>query len=160
MLSHTGGNVLEKRILFEQDSRSMSPDKKSMMRLNFKDLNKSDNQIFMTSPGPMLDNSMNRSRKIDQSFQSSFFNKSNDSQLKSELRGVFNKNLGNQKFLKELTDMRKKINEGPVQLSKKGRSSLPLPKLPSEALKNPLILGLQQQMVENIDTYEDNPEFQ
>ena len=43
MVSQRGGNVLEKRILFEQDSRSMSPDKKSMMRLNFKDLNKSDN---------------------------------------------------------------------------------------------------------------------
>jgi hypothetical protein len=68
---------------------------------------------------------------------------------------VINKNLGNKDFMKQLVNLTKHLEP-----SQRNRVSLPLPKLTAEALKNPLILGLQQQLSLHQDTFEDSPEFQ
>ena len=105
-----------------QEARSVSPEKG--LNINLKELNRSDHQIFMISPGKTkslgkkLDQSFQSSnllgKRLDQSFQSSNLNRSSDSQLKSELRTVFNKNLGNKKFMKQLADVTKQLHDGPL----------------------------------------------
>ena len=70
-----------------------------------------------------------------------------------------NKNLGNKEFMRQLMTITRQYET--KQEQKTGRISMPLPNLnlTANSLKNPLIFGLQQQMCDHHETFEDHPEF-